>query len=393
MSDYSYATSNAGSGFLHLNFISVEVTSLINKLFLHKKFPGFVPTADSYWAYVATFTFFVLAMLIALLWLVSGKRKNVPPAFFEFVFVVARYFVAFELLFYGIEKLDGIQFTIQAERLIPSVGSADPFNLYWISTGAAKSYTFFGGLLETIAAILLLFRRTTALGCLIAIPVLLNVLLINIAYDVFIKLKVFHLLLFCIFILSPDVNRLYKFFILKQNSSLSPQPPPLIKSKRIYWVQFALKFVLIGYMIFVTLKDEVFYYDHFYHLPYQPLVGIFNVKEFHIVNPLNTTYNMDSLKWKKLAISQGNGLLLQLMNDSLADYDYQVDIPNRIIKLKAWWPDTTTMANLHYVESRPSEWLFEGTYKTDSIRFLSTKIDMYSLPLLKGRGKIKWTYD
>jgi uncharacterized membrane protein YphA (DoxX/SURF4 family) len=108
----------------------------------------------------------------------TDKGKRVV-AFYEFACIVARYFVAFELLFYGIEKLDGIQFTAQAERLIPSAGSADPFNLYWISTGASKSYAFFAGLLETIAAILLLFRRTATLGCLIAIPVLLNVLLIN----------------------------------------------------------------------------------------------------------------------------------------------------------------------------------------------------------------------
>src|SRR6185312_4030476 len=250
MSDYSYATSNAGSGFLHLNFICVEVTSFVNKLFLHKKFPGFVPTADSYWGYVATFIFFILAMLIALLLLVSGKRKNVPPAFFEFAFVVARYFVAFELLFYGIEKLDGIQFTIQAERLIPSAGSSAPFNLYWISTGASKSYAFFGGLLETGAAILLLFRRTVTLGCLIAIPVLLNVLMINIAFDVFIKLKVLHLLLFCLFLLLPDANRLYNFFILKLNTSLVLSRSPLIKGKRI-WMQYVLKFIIIGYMVFV----------------------------------------------------------------------------------------------------------------------------------------------
>lgn len=392
MSDYSYATSNAGSGFLHLNFICVELTSFVNKFFLHKIFPGFIPTADSYWAYVATFIFFILAMLVALLLLVSGKSKNVPPAFFEFAFVVARYFVAFELLFYGIEKLDGIQFTIQAERLIPSAGSSDPFNLYWISTGASKSYAFFGGLLETGAAILLLFRRTVTLGCLIAIPVLLNVLMINIAFEVFIKLKVLHLLLFCLFLLLPDAKRLYNFFILKLNTSLVLSRSPLIKGKRI-WMQYVLKFILIGYMIFVFLKDEVFYYDHFYHLPYQQLVGIFNVKEFHTGNPLNTNYNADSIRWKKLAISQGNGLLVQLMNDSLADYDYQVDTFNKIIKFTAWWPDTTTKAKLHYIESKSGEWLFEGTYKTDSIHFVSTKIDMYSLPLLKDRGKIKWIYD
>ena len=81
------------------------------------------------------------------------------------------------------------------------------------------------------------------------------------------------------------------------------------------------------------------------------------------------------------------------MNDSLADYDYQVDVTNRIIKFTAWWPDTTTKAKLRYIENKPGEWLFEGTYKTDSVRFSSTKINIGSLPLLKTRGRIKWTYD
>ena len=152
MSDYSWR--------LHLNFICVEIPSWINQLFLKKEFPGFVPTADSYWAYVASITFFVLAILGSFMLFVFAKHKSFP-AFFEFVFVVARYFVAFQLFYYGIEKLDGIQFNISADRLIPSVGSSDPFNLYWISTGASKSYTFFGGLLETVSAIFLLFRRTT----------------------------------------------------------------------------------------------------------------------------------------------------------------------------------------------------------------------------------------
>lgn len=383
MSDYSPR--------LRLNIICVELTRLTNKLFIHKAFPGFVPTADSYWAYVASLIFFILASLTALAWQAIDKRKTFY-AFYEFVYVIARYYVAFELLYYGIEKLDGIQFTLQAERLIPSVGSTDPFNLYWISTGASKSYPFFGGLLETAAAILLLFRRTTTLGCLIAIPVLLNVLLINLAYDVFIKLKVFHLLLFCIFIFIPDLNRLYKFFILKQNTSLSLSHSPLIKSKRFYWVQYALKSLLIIYMFFSIVKDEIHYYKQTHHATYQELVGIFNVREFHIVRPPNVTYNMDSLKWKKLAISQSNGVRVQQMNDSIADFDFKADMQNKIIELTSW-VDTTNKAKLHYLESRPGEWLFEGTYKTDSIRFSSTKIDMYSLPLLKDRGKIKWVYD
>ncbi|HEV8507056.1 MAG TPA: hypothetical protein VGQ53_16710 [Chitinophagaceae bacterium] len=39
---------------INMHFVCIAVTKLINKLFLHKAFPGFVWTADSYWAYVAS---------------------------------------------------------------------------------------------------------------------------------------------------------------------------------------------------------------------------------------------------------------------------------------------------------------------------------------------------
>lgn len=290
LSDYSHL--------LYLNFIGVEITSWINQLVLHKEFPGFVPTADFYWAYIASISFFTLAILCALIWSLLSRKKIIPLPFLELAIVVARYFIAFQLLFYGIEKLDGVQFTIQAERLIPSVGSTDAFNLFWISTGSSESYTFFGGLLETIAAILLLFRKTTVLACLIAIPVLSNILLINIGFDIFIKLKSFHLLLFCIFILNPDINRMYKFFILKQNSSLTLPPPPLLKAKY-SWVQNVLKYVIIGFMVFSIIKDEIYYYNRANNSTFEQLVGIFNITDFHITKSDKKNDYRDSLRWKK----------------------------------------------------------------------------------------------
>lgn len=376
---------------LHLNFIAVAITSFVNNLFLNKDFPGFVPTADSHWAYVASLTFFIIAIVVALVWLTTQKGKSFS-VFLQLTYTIARYYVVFELLYYGIEKLDGIQFAIQTERLIPAVGSTDPFNLYWMTTGASKSYAFFGGLLETLAAILLLFRRTVTLGCLIALPVLFNVLLINVAYDIFIKLKVFHLLLFCIFLLLPDLNRIYKFLILRQNTSLAVSPPSFISSNRFYWMRNALKLFVISSMLFSITKDEITYYNQTHHAPYQALVGIFNVKEFHLVNPLNVDSNTVSLKWKKVAISQSNGVRVQQMNDTIADYDFKADMQKNMIELTSW-TNSKNKAKLHFLKSTPGEWLFEGTYGADSIRFSATKVDLYSLPLLKDRGKIKWTFD
>ena len=376
---------------INMHFVCIAVTKLINKLFLHKAFPGFVWTADSYWAYVASLTFFSFAILGSVVWFTFLKQKR-ALLFFDFVFVIARYFVAFELLFYGIEKLDGVQFHVQANRLITAIGSSDPFNLFWISTGSSKSYSLFGGLLETMSAFLLFFRRTTTLGCLIAIPVLLNVLLINIGFDVPIKLKSFHLLIFCLYLLTPDIKNLFNFFVLRQSASLSP-PSPLTwrRGKTAYWIRHAFKFLVIGFILFRIVKGEVNYSNNFRHSPYQQLFGIFNVKDFQLVREPNVTG--DTLaKWKKLAISPGNGLQVQLSNDSIADFDYKADMKHKIIELTSW-VDNQHTATLHFTESESNQWLFEGTYNTDSIRFSSTKVDLDSLPLLKGRGKIKWTYD
>ena len=387
------------SPLLQLNFspgaiggtICVKLVGWVNDLFIHKNFQGFIPTADSYWAYVATFIFFILAILTTLLWLAIDKRKSFP-AFYEFTYIIARYFVAFELLGYGISKLDGSQFYISPERLLPSVGADDPFNLFWITMGVSKSYAFFGGLLETAAGILLLFRKTTTLGCLIAIPVLLNVVMTDISWDIIIKLKAFHMLVFSVFILTPDINRLYQFLVLKQNTSLNPSYPRLFNYKKFYGLQYVLKFLIIGYILYSNIKDDVDYYTQMHYSPYQKLIGIFNVKQFHTIKNPGIINDIDSLKWKKIAVSHMNGIQVLLMNDSIAGFFYTVDTKTSTIEMTAFL-DSTNKAKLHYVESKTGDWQFEGIYHSDSIHFSATKIDMNTLPLLKDKGKIKWTYD
>jgi len=372
---------------LNLNFISAGLTSGINKLFIHKEFDGFIPTTDYYWAFMASLIFLVLAIIISLVWTLFEGRRSFP-VFTKCAYVVARYYLAFELLSYGVSKLDGIQFSILPTRLLQPVGSTDSFNLYWMSMGVSKSYSFFAGLLETMAGILLLFRRTATLGCIIAIPVLLNVLMINIAYDIWVKLIVFHLLCFGIFILMPDIKRLFNFIILKQTTSLSLTLPPLIENKNLRWLQYTFKFLLIAYTVFGIIKYELENLDRIHNSPFQNLVGIFEVKEF----TLNKSNNSNFSDWKKLAFNQFNYLQVLLKNDSVSGYVFEPDLANRIISLKSL-SDTTIKVKLHYTETKSNEWLFYGTCKSDSIRFSASKIDMYSLPLFKDRGKIKLTYD
>ena len=96
-----------------------------------------------------------------------------------------------------------------------------------------------------------------------------------------------------------------------------------------------------------------------------------------------------TVRWKKIGINKFGEISVQFMNDSLAYYNLNADTVTHILTLNSW-DDTTFNSNLHYTLNRSHEYIFEGTFNKDSIRFISTKIDLTNLPLLKDRGKMKW---
>jgi hypothetical protein len=70
---------------------------------------------------------------------------------------------------YGAAKVFKSQFPDPpASRLLEPLGEMSPMGLLWSFMGASEAYTVFGGLAETIPAILLMFGRTTLLGALAA---------------------------------------------------------------------------------------------------------------------------------------------------------------------------------------------------------------------------------
>jgi hypothetical protein len=77
----------------------------------------------------------------------------------------------------------------------------------WAWMGASYAYNVFAGIAEMGSGFLLFFRRTVTLGALASIAVLLNVVMINFAYDVPVKLYSSHLLLMAVFLLAPDLKR------------------------------------------------------------------------------------------------------------------------------------------------------------------------------------------
>jgi len=91
-----------------------------------------------------------------------------------------RYFCAFMLYMYGTSKLLHFQFNLQSELAPRPIGSLNGYQLTWFYFGVSRVYACILGLMQVAGATLLLFRKTTLLGALAMLPIMVNILLINI---------------------------------------------------------------------------------------------------------------------------------------------------------------------------------------------------------------------
>lgn len=368
-------------------YLAVGLLRFTDKYILHLQFPGNFFFGDASWTFIALLIFLIVAIVIAMVWTFLDKGEGFT-SFYKYIFTFCRYYLACLLFMYGTSKIYGYQFTLIPSVLAQPVGNLDSHDLFWTFMGASKSYRLFAGLIEVMAGILLLFRRTTTLGSITALLLLINILILDIAYDTWVKVIVFHLILFSILILIPDFRRLIQIFVLKQNQSLTTIPP-VIEEKKLAWLQSALKVLVIFCMVYVFGISELLKGNR--EPAYNSLVGIHEISSFTFLQPQQTVVK-ESRGWKKVVINQFDFLTVQFTNDSIAEYSFEADTASRFLQLRSG-RGGDFQCNLHYIRMTPGEWTFEGILQRDSIRFVTRKTEMSDLRLLKGYGKVKWIFD
>jgi hypothetical protein len=95
-----------------------------------------------------------------------------------------RYFAGFALLSYGFAKLNGAQFTILDSELDKPMGQVSGFWLTWYYFGYSKAYGSLVALAQILGAVLLFFRRTTLLAACLLLPLVLNIVAVNVFYRI-----------------------------------------------------------------------------------------------------------------------------------------------------------------------------------------------------------------
>ncbi len=178
--------------------------------------PSTAPTGsgDTMFAWVFLGLTVVLAAIAALIWTLADRRSTAYPRLAAWLEVLLRYWLALTMLAYGLFKVIPSQFGAPSVvSLDRRLGDMSPMGLLWTFMGYSTPYIQFGGALEMLAGLLLLFQRTRVLGAAVAAGVMANVVMLNFCYDVPVKQLSALLLLTALILLAPHVRRLLAAFI------------------------------------------------------------------------------------------------------------------------------------------------------------------------------------
>jgi uncharacterized membrane protein YphA (DoxX/SURF4 family) len=212
-------------------------------------------TGDSTANFVRVLAIAVLAAAATLVWTLLDRRSRDHRRLHAGLRVYVRYVLGWILLTYGVIKVIKTQFLFPAAlRLDQAYGELSPMGLLWTFMGYSTPYNLFVGAAESAAGILLLFRRTTTLGALLAVVVMANVAMINFSYDVPVKLFALHLLLMGVFLLAPDLRRLADLLVLNR-PTVPARTAPARRGPR--WLEIcrgALQVLAIGYILVSVTK-------------------------------------------------------------------------------------------------------------------------------------------
>jgi len=142
----------------------------------------------------------------------------------RFLYTSVAYILSYFLLKYGIDKLLLRQFyTPEPNILFTPVGHLSKDILFWSTMGTSKIYNVFMGLIEIIPGIFLLHHKTRIFGAFCAFGVLLNVFMINVGFDISVKLLSLYLVIAATFLLQPVLMKLFDLFVRQKTvSALTP---------------------------------------------------------------------------------------------------------------------------------------------------------------------------
>jgi len=304
------------------HYICFKAVNFFNNYILHNKgtLTPMALSTDSLFHWVQLTLFFTLAVTGTIVWsIIDRKRRSYNRASYCLV-TLLRFYLAYVSFMYGIIKLYGLQMPFPTlTYLATPVGDLLPIKLSWLYIGYSGPYQIFSGLMEFTVGVLLLYRRTVTLGLFIGLGVYANVLMMNLGYDIPVKIFSAHLVLMILYLLARDAKRVANFFIFNRPASQSVlYSPVLSKTGNMFRLAAKCIFLLaVMYLVagpYGSLKTQLAAEKtELKPIPY----GLYDVTLFVKNGDTLPVLANDTLIWKDIIFERGNNYASVNTGDTL----------------------------------------------------------------------------
>lgn len=171
----------------------------------------------------------VTAIIYAVIWQI---RKTNNPATLAFWQGIIRYGVAYDLATFGWEKIFHSQFAVQGSKLDLPYSSFSSQDLFWYFFSYSYPLGCIIATSQIIGAALLLFHRTRLAGVFILLPILANILLMDIIYQIGTSVVIHAtiMMLGCLYFLFIEFDRLKEFFFVAKDKLPTLRLPKYLKT-------------------------------------------------------------------------------------------------------------------------------------------------------------------
>lgn len=260
---------------------------------------------DNLWQWCMHLGWIVVGLVIVAVWTALDRDRPDYRSLLGLLGVLARFVLAISMIIYGLAKTIPTQmgFMVLPSHQLQLTGDTSMFTTLWGFMGASTPYMVVTGLIELTAGVLLLWRRTALLGALVAIVAMGQVFLLNLFYDVPVKIVAGELLIVAIALTARDLPNLLR--VVFHRPAPVPVPPLPVAGAGRSWSRITghvVKFAVAGLM-FMLIAAQGAVMTYVIHTPRSDLDGVWRATSFTVDGAPAGLGQRDPAPWTNVAIT------------------------------------------------------------------------------------------
>lgn len=335
-------------------------------------------SGDTAAQWISAFTWLLAAFAATAVWSVLDRHRPNYARLNAWFRLLLRGALVSALLLYGMVKLLPSQMTFVLQRLVEPFGDMSPMSVLWTQTALSEPYEIALGAAEITAALLLIAPLTAGLGSILAFIVTLQVALLNLTFDVPVKIFSLQLLAFAAVLAAPDIRRTVRALL---GRAIPRREPELrFTTGRRNRILLAAQLIFGGWLFYTALTEGLDGWHTYGNARAQsPLYGIWNVTEYSVAGqqlPALVDFREStrsglpnaSDRFRRIIFDIPDAITVQRMDDSLLPLPARIDTAGHTITIPRDATGGAPLAAFDYEQPQPNRLILIGQLAGHPIR-------------------------